>query len=226
MAESSLAMIVLSTTYQSPEAFQRPSGITPEGKRGTIAERVYLWDLSPDGKTVLYYMAGDANKLRYGIVRQLDLASGSAKTLLDDPDFETWQANFSHDGRWVVFNATPNDRKSSRIYIVPFRKAPVPRSEWIPVTPGDWGDKPRFSSDDRLIFFVSVPPGSPHRLWAQRVNSDMRPEGRSVAVYSPAYGRRVMTDGDISVGPHLIAFGQTELTGNIWLAGPAKKDAH
>jgi len=29
-----------------------------------------------------------------------------------------------------------------------------------------------------------------------------------------------------SVGPHLIAFGQTELTGNIWLAGPAKKDAH
>jgi Tol biopolymer transport system component len=193
---------------------------------GGTAERVYLWDMSPDGKTVLYYMGGDPNKLRYGTVRQLDLASGSATTLLDDPDFETFQAHFSHDRRWVVFNATPNDRKSSRIYIVPFRTAPVPRSEWIPVTLGDWDDKPRFSSDDRLIFFVSGPPGTPHRLWAQKLNSDMRPNGKPVAVYSPANGRSVMTGSEISVGPHLIAFGQIESTGNIWLAEPAKKDAH
>jgi hypothetical protein len=104
----------------------------------------------------------------------------------------------------------------------------VPRSDWIPVTQGDWDDKPRFSSDDKLIFFVSGPNGTPHRFWAQRLNSDMRPDGKPVAVYSPTHGRRVMTetDNEISVGPHLIVFGQTESTGNIWLAAPVKKDAH
>ena len=197
----------------------------PEGRRGLAAGRVFLWDLSPHGKTVLFYTAGD---LKFGVVRQLDLDSRSANTLLDDPDFETWQAHFSHDGRWVVFNATPatpTGRKSSRIYVAPFRKTPVPRSEWIPVTHGDWDDKPRFSSDDRLIFFVSGV-GGPHRLWAQKVTPDMRSDGNPVAVYSPAYGRRVMADDEISVSQHLIVFSQTESTGIIWLAAPAKKDAH
>jgi dipeptidyl aminopeptidase/acylaminoacyl peptidase len=125
----------------------------------------------------------------------------------------------------VVFNATPNDRKSSRIYVAPFRQAPVPRSEWIPVTHGDWDDEPRFSADDKLIFFMSNPRHRPHFLWEQRLRSDMRPDGNAVALHSPTDGRRVMTDGGISVGPRVIAFNQTESTGNIWLAEPAKKDA-
>jgi len=186
---------------------------------------VSLWDLSPDGKTVLFYTGGDQSN-RDGVVRQLDLASGSAKTLLEDPDFELWNGHFSHDGRWVVFNATTNDGTSSRIYVAPFRRALVPRSEWIPVTQGDWDDKPRFSSDDKLIFFVSGAPGRPQRFWAQKLNSDMRPDGKPVAVYFPPRGRSVMTYDDISVGPHLIVFSQTESTGNIWLLEPAKNGAH
>jgi len=206
------------TIWENPE---RRSGVA-------VAFSVLLSDLSPDGKTALFFTEGDPSKIRNGVVRQLDLASGSAKTLLDDPDFELWQAHFSHDGRWVVFNATPNVRTSSRIYIAPFRQAPVPRSEWIPVTQGDWDDKPQFASDDKLIFFVSGPAGKPHRFWAQRLTPDMRPDGKPVAVYSPTHGRRVMTESDseFSAAPHLIVFSQTESTGNIWLAEPAKKDAH
>jgi Tol biopolymer transport system component len=206
------------TIWENPD---RGSGVA-------VAYSVLLWDLSPDGKTALFFTGGDPSKIRNGVIRQVDLASGAAKALLDDPDFELWQAHFSHDGRWVVFNATPNVRTSSRIYVAPFRQAPVPRSEWIPVTQGDWDDKPRFSSDDKLIFFVSGTAGTPHRFWAQRLNSDMRPDGKPVAVYSPTHGRRVMTetDNEISVGQHLIVFGQTESTGNIWLAAPVKKDAH
>ena len=109
--------------------------------------------------------------------------------------------------------------------MAPFRQAPVPRSEWIPVTHGDWDDEPRFSADDKLIFFMSNPRHRPHFLWEQRLRSDMRPDGNAVALYSPTDGRRVMTDGGISVGPRVIAFNQTESTGNIWLAEPAKKDA-
>ena len=103
----------------------------------------------------------------------------------------------------------------------------MPRSEWIPVTQGDWDDKPRFSSDDKLIFFVSGASGRPQRFWAQKLNSDMRPDGKPVAVYSPTHGRSGTGDDDISVSPHLIVFSQTESTGIIWLAAaPAKKDAH
>jgi Tol biopolymer transport system component len=191
-----------------------------------VSYSLVLWDLSPDGKTVLFFSGAPWSKIRNGVVWQLDLASDSAKTLLDDPDLQMWNAHFSHDGRWVVFNATPNDGTSSRIYVAPFRRVPVPRSEWIPVTQGDWDDKPRVSSDDKLIFFVSGAPGRPQHFWAQKLNSDMRPDGKPVAVYSPTHGRSVTESDDISVGPHLIVFSQTESTGNIWLAEPAKKDAH
>jgi dipeptidyl aminopeptidase/acylaminoacyl peptidase len=196
------------------------------GSGVNVVWSVVLWDLSPDGKTVLFYTGGDPSKIRDGVVRQLDLASGSAKTLLDDPDFEMWNSHFSQDGRWVVFNATPNDNTSSRIYVAPFRRAPVPRSEWIPVTQGDWDDKPRFSSDDKLIFFVTGRSGRPQRFWVQKLNSDMRPDGKPVAVYSPTHGRSVTGEDDISVSPHLMVFSQTESTGIIWLAAPAKRDAH
>jgi Tol biopolymer transport system component len=192
----------------------------------SVEYSLVLWDLSPDGKTVLFFSGAPWSKIRNGVVRQLDLASGSAKTLLDESDFHLWNAHFSYDGRWVVFNATTNDGTSSRLYVAPFRQAPVPRSEWIPVTQGDWDDKPRFSSDDKLIFFVTGRPGRPQRFWAQKLNSDMRPDGKPVAVYSPTHGRSVTGDDDISVSQHLIVFSQTESTGIIWLAAPAKKDPH
>jgi eukaryotic-like serine/threonine-protein kinase len=181
------------------------------------------WDWSPDGKALLFGTSDDPSKPLRGVVRQLDLDSLSATTFLDDLEFDLWQAHFSHDGRWVTFNATPLERNSSRIYVAPFRKALLPRSEWIPITHGDWDDKPRFSSDDRLVFFLSGRDG-PRNLWAQKLRSDMRPDGKPVAVY-PSRERQLSAGiwaDEIGVGPHLIVFTQLELTGNIWLLEPAK----
>ncbi len=165
---------------------------------------------------------GADGKKRYGVVHRLDLESMSATNFLDDPELDTWQAHFSPDGLWVTFNATPKDEKWSRIYIAPFRKALIPRSDWIPVTHGDWDDKPRFSPDGKAIFFRSGTFKSPHRLWAQRLTADMRPDGKPSAVYTPTDSRRIMTDDDISVGPHLIVFTQSDLSSNIWLLESAK----
>jgi serine/threonine protein kinase/dipeptidyl aminopeptidase/acylaminoacyl peptidase len=179
------------------------------------------WDWAPDGKTLLFYTFGERGKQRFGVVRRLDLASGLATAFLDDPDLDALQAHFSHDGRWVTFKVSPKD-KWSRIYIAPFRKGPVPRNEWIPITHGDWDDKPRFSADDRLIFFVTGRGNETHRLWKQSLGPDMRPDGNPMAVYAPQGSRPVVSDGDISVGPRLIAFTQAEVTGNIWLLEPEK----
>jgi Tol biopolymer transport system component len=184
------------------------------------------WDWSPDGKTLLFYARADLRTPFKGVVQQLDLDSLSATPFLDDPEFESWQAHFSHDGSWVTFNATANDG-TSRIYVVPFRKAPVPRSEWIPITHGEWDDKPRFSSDDKLIFFMTGRDGRPHRLWAQKLRSDMRPDGDPVALYPPGQSQpsAALASDDISVGPRMIAFTQDETTGSIWLLEPSKAGA-
>jgi Tol biopolymer transport system component len=179
---------------------------------------VRLWDWSPDGETLLLY----TNNSRSGVVQQLNLGSLSLTPFLDEPDLDTWQANFSHDGRWVVFNATNQALSASRIYIAPFRKGAVPRSEWIPITDGDWDDEPRFSSDDRMIFFVKGKHNQPHSLWSQRLNNFVRPDAKPVAVYSVPDSRRGLTINGIAVGPRLIVFNQAEPTGNIWLAEPVK----
>jgi hypothetical protein len=193
----------------------------------------FLWDLSPDGNTLLFFTTGDPNKPRFGVVRELDLASGSTTTLLDDPELEMWNAHFSHDGHWVVFNAT-KDPESSHIYVVPFRKAFVPRSQWIAITNGDWDDKPRFSFEDKVVFFVSGH-AAPYRIWAQRLGPDMHPDGKPFAVYpgqvasAPAISHDPnpkAASTDILVGPNLIIFTHDEATGNIWLMEPAKKGAH
>ncbi len=183
------------------------------------------WDWSPNGKTLLFFTRDDFSKPLKGVIKQLDLDSLAATMFLEDPELNLWQAHFSHDGRWVTFNATVGD-KSSRIYVVPFRKAPLPRSEWIPITHGDWDDKPRFSSDDKLIFFRAGRAGSSRRILSQTLTSGMRPDFNPTTVYSfgEKFGEsdRLKNDDDLSVGPNLIAFAQIQLTGNIWLLEPAK----
>lgn len=102
----------------------------------------------------------------------------------------------------------------------------LPRSEWIAITGGDWDDQPRFSSDDKQIFFVSGQ-AAPRRLWAQRLGSDMRPDGKPVAVYPPGQSQgSTATLGGIGVGGHLIVFTEPEVNGNIWLLEPSNRDAH
>jgi len=187
----------------------------------------FLWDWAPDGKTLLFFTRDDPSKPLKGMVRQLDLDSLSTTMFLDDPEFALWQAHFSHDGRWVTFNATTNG--TSHIYVAPFRKALVPRSEWIAITDGKWDDKPRFSYDDRQIFFMSSLGDldgqvGRFRFWAQRLKADMRPDGKPVAVYPSEKSQRspAFAGDEIGVGPKLVVFYHEQATGNICLLEPAK----
>jgi Tol biopolymer transport system component len=173
------------------------------------------WDWSPDGKTLLIYTREDFSKPLKGFIRQLDLDTSSTTTFLDDPELNLWEGNFSHDGRWVTFNAVTKDGKTSRIFVAPFRKALVPRSEWIPITQGKWDGKPRFSSGDKLIFFLQGLDG-PRSLRAQKLRGEMRPEGEPLQLYPPGNSQRSDIAWDeIGAGPGLIMFSRSEVTGNI-----------
>ncbi len=182
---------------------------------------VNIWDWSPDGATILYSPWGG----NHSLFVEKDLKSLSKTTFVADPEYEVWQAHFSSDGRWVTFNGTKDGR--SRVYVVPFRKALVPRSEWIPVTDGQWDDKPRFSYNGKLIFFMSTRDGF-RCIWAQRLGPDMHPAGSPFAVYHCHQRSRTLgasiVDLQMDVGPNMIVFNQAELTGQIWLLEPAKQN--
>jgi Tol biopolymer transport system component len=179
-----------------------------------------VWDWSPDGDTVLFFSKG--------VVEELDLKSASTTKFLDDQDLAVWQAHFSPDGRWVTFNGVKDGR--SRVFVAPFRKGLVPRSEWIPITDGGSEDKPHFSSNGRLIFFSSDRDGF-RCIWAQAMRPDMHPNGAAFAVYHAHERRRSLRNMrnvgfSIAASPTMILFNEEERTGNIWLLEPAKHDSH
>jgi eukaryotic-like serine/threonine-protein kinase len=185
----------------------------------------WLYDWSPDNSTLLLLFGGGSE--HHG-VQELDVASGATTTLFA-PDAEDLQsAHFSQDGRWVVFTSTPWMQFSalpsrSRIFIAPFRKSLVPRSEWIPVTRNDVDLNPYFSHDGKLIFFSSQRGGS-LGVWAQRLRADMHPDGAPFTVFHSHEITRAVWGG-VQAGPHAIVFGRDEDSGNIWLLEPAKHDA-
>src|SRR5262249_12539798 len=111
----------------------------------------------------------------------------------------------------------------------PFRKSLIPKSDWIAITDGShWDDKPRFSTDDKILFFTSDRDG--HRcIWAQCLSAEMRPQAHPFAAYHSHHPRRslglTLLDGfELGVGRDFIIFNQDERTGNIWLMEPETTD--
>jgi Tol biopolymer transport system component len=185
----------------------------------------WLYDWSPDNSTLLLHFGGGSE---HRGVQELDVASGATTTFLAPDPEDLGSAHFSPDGRWVVFTSTPwmpfaALPSRSSIFIAPFRKTLVPRSEWIPVTDIDVDLDPHFSHDGKLIYFSSRRGGS-LAVWAQRLKADMHPDGPPFTVFHSHEFTRTPRVG-VQVGPHAIVFGRDEDSGNIWLLEPAKHDA-
>lgn len=151
----------------------------------------------------------------------VDLASKQRTPLLNHPAYSLWNPSFSPDDRWVCFSATV--RGGARIFVAPFRNAgPVPESEWIAVTDGRWDDKPRWSPDGNILYFLSERDGF-RCLWAQRLDARKRPVGAAIPVLHGHQARRSLANigiGDlgISVARDRIVFNMSERTGNLWMA--------
>ena len=110
----------------------------------------YQPHFSRDGRKLLYTAWSDKNQ---GSIREIDLASGSIRTLSDEPGFY-YQPKWSPDGKYLVFikdggggltgslnTGTPG------IYI-------TPTASWSPQKIADGGE-PQFSPDSKSLLYMS-----------------------------------------------------------------------
>ena len=80
-------------------------------------------------------------------------AEGAQRRVIFDSAYDLYQPDFSPDGRWIAFQAVkslPTTLKSS-LYIVP-----TVGGSWVALTDNaHWDDKPRWSPDGKIIYFIS-----------------------------------------------------------------------
>jgi hypothetical protein len=154
----------------------------------------------------------------------LDIVTGQKIDYLEHPQYHLARARFAPDGRWISFVAY--DREDvNRIVVAPFESHLAPQTEqWIYITDATTiHDKPRWSPDGNLLYFISQRDGY-RCIRAQRLDpTTKRPVGEAVDVYhSHSAQRSLMNAGvrfvEISLGRDRLVFNLGEITGNIWMA--------
>ena len=118
-----------------------------------LGSALLVWDWSPDGKWLLSAHEG----LWLVPVAAAPHAETAAQKIASDPAYQLYQAHFSPDGRWIVFEAVADSPNlaptllAPTLYVVPTSGGP-----WTQITGSKhWDDKPRWSPDGRTIYFVS-----------------------------------------------------------------------
>ena len=183
----------------------------------------WVWDWSPDNHILLF---NDWHPVwRIG---GLDVKNNKKRSVISSSNRSfLYQARFSPDAKWIAFGQQINF-SNSRIFIALFKGmnsgvAPS-ESQWIPITDNNgWCDKPRWSPDGRLLYFISHRDGY-RCLWAQRLSPQTkRPIGEPFSVaHFHSTRLSMMSLGtallEVDVAQDKLVFNLGELTGNIWLA--------
>jgi eukaryotic-like serine/threonine-protein kinase len=190
------------------------------GSLKMIVSGGYAWDWSLHNRRLLF--DGKEYQVHAG-----DVSTGSEKLFLSRPGYSLFQTRFSPDDRAIAlvgcWPPVATDPPQCQIYVVPIENGvPVPWQRWIAIDhSGRWDDKPRWSPNGELIYFISDRDGY-LCLWAQRVERQTKQlVGLPFPVYHFHNSRLAMANMDtcpleFDVAKDKIVFGLGELTGNIW----------
>jgi eukaryotic-like serine/threonine-protein kinase len=152
-------------------------------------------------------------------------AETAVRMLTQEKDWQEWQASFSPDGRWICFNginqiaADGREPGTSTIFVMP--SAGGDRAHWTPLTaPPKWADKPRWSPDGKLVYFVQR--DSFWNVWAVRFDSAAgRPIGAPFQVTqfdSPRFQISPLFEmAELGVSAHRLVLTMMEQSSNIWM---------
>jgi Tol biopolymer transport system component/DNA-binding winged helix-turn-helix (wHTH) protein len=148
-------------------------------------------------------------------------AKGKARKIVAcDPKTNLWQSRFSRDGRWIVFEAEGNQPTGykSAIYVTPaVGDGPCTR-----ITEGNhWDDKPRWSPDGKIIYFVSERGGF-FNVWGIHFDAvNGRAEGEPFQVTAFDNPRLMVAEVMPSVGLTLtedqLIVTVSQVSGSIWV---------
>jgi Tol biopolymer transport system component/DNA-binding winged helix-turn-helix (wHTH) protein len=142
------------------------------------------------------------------------------KLVASDAKTNLWQSRFSPDGRWIVFEAEafqPAAHKSA-IYATPAAGG----ERWRTITEGKhWDDKPRWSPDGRIIYYLSERRGF-FNVWGIRFDPvNGRSEGEPFQVTSFDNPRLMVADvmGDVglSLTQNQLIVTVSQMSGSIWV---------
>lgn len=114
-----------------------------------------VWDWSPDGQWILAGAYGQSTGRRLiGLypIAAAPHAETQLRVIASHPEQNLYQARYSPDSRWISFIAARAFGAGiSTIYVVP-----PSGGEWKRITEGRFfDDKPRWSPDGRILYFIS-----------------------------------------------------------------------
>lgn len=178
----------------------------------------FPYDWSPDGKWLLSALE-DPITHRDEIWRlpadDTVNAEVVGKKILTDAKRDLYQARYSPDGRWIVFEAVQDSQ--SILYVIP-----AGGGAWIPITDGKhWCDKPRWSADGKRIYFLCERHGF-FNVWGTRFDSQSgKAEGDQFPVTSFESARLMIPNYipsiDFSLDRSELVLTMQERTGSIWV---------
>jgi Tol biopolymer transport system component len=180
---------------------------------------VYDWSL--DGS----WIVGGSNRTtkRVSIVKFPLSAAPHAETemkqIASDDNYDLWQGRLSPNGRWICFNAVDvNETGKSIIYVIS-----IDGGQWFQITDNSvWSDKPRWSFDGNILYYVSNRQTPFFNIWGIKINPN-----QGTAVGNPFQitnfnGPRRMLSSllasiDYGITKDQLVLPIQEVSGNIWI---------
>jgi len=179
-------------------------------------------DWTPDGRAII---GSSVTPLFTGTAKFVLWPVSAAKpveeVVLEDVRGSLWQARVSPNGKWLtVVVQTAQDKAHIEMFVA---RQKTPSTEWIRIAADHpWPDKPRWSPDGRLLYFVSNHGASFFNLWAIRFDPE-----RGTAIGTPfpltAYNspNLVMTpaviNAEIGIAARRAILPLETVRGSIWL---------
>jgi serine/threonine protein kinase/Tol biopolymer transport system component len=145
-----------------------------------------------------------------------------ARVLLSDPKANLWEAALEPGRRWISFVREPiGQAQRLELMIAPAEGGPP--DTWIRLMKDHaWPDKPRWSADGRLLYFLSRGTGDYFNLWALPFDPVRGvPAGRAFALTSYDSPSRFVSPHATRIGMDVakgrVALTMSSLTGSIWM---------
>jgi serine/threonine protein kinase/dipeptidyl aminopeptidase/acylaminoacyl peptidase len=185
----------------------------------------YMYDWSPDGQWILASSNRRTREERWEVCLFPVSAAPHAETdmrfVASDPQNSLWTPRFSPDGRWICYaSQKPHGASVSVLYVVPSSGGTPVR-----ITGEDtWCDWPRWSTDGKMIYFVSNYNSSFLNVWGIHFDPAqghvVGDPFRVTTFESP--GRMIsprLALMEMSLNKNQLALPITDVSGNIWILG-------